>query len=201
MKFHHQSLRAAWAVLACIAASQAALAESTYATSTDFLGLGSMTTAARADFRIDIPRFVFLQVGTGTLLANNGTIDNIVFQPTLTQVGTGTPINATPTSGNLGNGAVTVHIIGNAGNVTLRGVSSPALPTNPATNTTIPWSQLLVTATNGITHPTINGANSVFNATSNVVNRAGQWTYRYANTTTPTPGTYTSTVTYTASTP
>lgn len=200
MKIEFLSVRAVCAVVATICISQCARAESSYLIFSDFLGSGSGSTSARADFSIAIPRFVFLRVGTGTLLSNNSTVDTIVFQPALAQVGTGSPISATGASGDLGNGTVTVRVIGNVGNVTLRSVSSPALLTNSVNGATIPWSQLLVTAVN-IAHPTINGANSVFAATNNVVNLAGQWTYRYANTITPVPGTYQSTVTYTASTP
>lgn len=184
-----------------VAAALLAVAPGAFAESNITVGTGTISASARANIRIEIPRFVFLRVGTGTDLAQNTTVNDIVFQPTVAQIGNSTAVNATAASGDLGNGVATVQVISNGGNITLRGTGSPSLLTNSATGTTIPWSELQVTATNNITHPTIGGANSTFNAVNNVVNLKGTWTYRYANTTTPAGGNYTSTVTYTASTP
>lgn len=180
--------------LAVLAVPLAAQAESNVTT-----GAGTISATARVNFSITIPRFIFLQVGTGTLLAANATIDTISFTPAVAVVGNGTAVAATAGSGNLGNGGVTVRIIGNAGNVTLGAVSAPALLTSGAN--TIPWTQVSTAITGGATHPTINGANASFTATANVVNITGTWIYSYLNTVTPASGTYTSQVTYTATTP
>lgn len=180
--------------LAVLAVPLAAQAESNVTT-----GAGTISATARVNFSITIPRFIWLQVGTGTLLAANATIDTISFTPAVAVVGNGTAVPATAGSGNLGNGGVTVRIIGNAGNVTLGAVSAPALLTS-GTNT-IPWTQISTAITGGATHPTINGANASFTATANVVNINGTWIYSYLNTVTPASGTYTSQVTYTATTP
>jgi len=161
-------------------------------------GTGTITATARVNFSITIPRFIFLQVGTGTFLAANGTIDTISFTPTVAVVGNGTAVAATAGSGNLGNGGVTVRIVGNAGNVTL-GATGPANLTSGGN--TIPWTQIATAITGGATHPTINGTNATFTATANVVNVSGTWVYSYLNTVTPASGTYTGTVTYTATTP
>ena len=161
-------------------------------------GAGTITATARVNFSITIPRFIFLQVGTGTLLAANATIDTIAFTPAVAVVGNGTPVAATAGSGNLGNGSVTVRIIGNAGNVTL-GATGPANLTSGGN--TIPWTQVSTAITGGATHPTINGANATFTAVANVVNVNGTWTYSYLNTLTPASGTYTGQVLYTATTP
>lgn len=158
----------------------------------------SINATARVNFSILIPRFIFLQVGTGTLLAANATVDTIDFQPALAVVGNGTAVAATAGSGNLGNGGVTVRVIGNAGNVTL-GAAGPANLTSGSNN--IPWTQISTAITGGATHPTINGASAAFTATAGVVNVNGTWTYTYLNTATPAAGTYTGTVTYTATTP
>lgn len=181
-------------VLAVLSVPLAAQAESNVST-----GTGTLTATARVNFSITIPRFIWLQVGTGTLLAANSTIDTISFTPAVAVVGNGTAVAATAGSGNLGNGGVTVRIIGNAGNVSLGAVSSPTLLTS-GTNT-IAWTQISTAITGGATHPTINGANATFTATANVVNINGTWIYSYLNTVTPASGTYTSQVTYTATTP
>lgn len=181
------------AVLTALAAPLAAQAESNVTT-----GAGTITATARVNFSVTIPRFIFLQVGTGTLLAANTTIDTISFTPAVAVVGNGTPVAATAGSGNLGNGGVTVRIIGNAGNVTL-GATGPANLTSGAN--TIPWTQISTAITGGATHPTINGANATFTATASVVNITGTWIYSYLNTVTPASGTYTGQVLYTATTP
>lgn len=179
------------AVAIALASPLAARAESNVTT-----GVGTISATARVNFSITIPRFIFLQVGTGTLLAANATVDTISFAPAVAVVGDTTPVAGT--GGNLTGGAVTVRIIGNAGNVTLAA-------TGPANLTSggdaIPWTQIGTAITGGATHPTINGANALFTAASNVVNVNGTWTYSYLNTITPAAGAYTGQVLYTATTP
>src|SRR5262249_23310603 len=79
-----------------------------------FTSAGSNTTA-HLDFQITIPRILFLQVGTGTALANNTGINLITFTVPAANVGDGTVINASATSGDIGNGTVTARVIGNNG--------------------------------------------------------------------------------------
>jgi len=159
-------------------------------------GSGTINAQARVDFSITIPRFIFLQVGTGTLLANNTAIDAISFAPGVSVIGNNTPV--TGAGGNLGSGGVTVRIIGNAGNVSL-GASGPANLTSGAN--TIPWTQISTAITGGATHPTINGTNANFGASNGVVNINGSWVYSYLNSVTPAAGTFTGQVQYTATTP
>lgn len=182
------------AVATAVALPMAAQAESNVTSAPS----GTMSATARVNFSVLIPRFIFLQVGTGTLLAANATIDTIAFTPAVAVVGNGTPVAATLASGNLGSGSVTVRIIGNAGNVTL-GATGPANLVSGSD--TIPWTQISTAITGGATHPTINGANATFTAASGVVNINGTWVYSYLNTITPAAGTYTGQVLYTATTP
>lgn len=161
-------------------------------------GTGTLNATARVNFSILIPRFIFLQVGTGSFLAANGTVDNIDFTPALTVIGDNSVVAATAGSGNLGNGGVTVRIIGNAGNVTLA-ATGPANLTSGAN--TIPWTQISTAITGSATHPAINGASAAFPATAGVVNINGSWVYTYLNNATPAAGTYTGQVLYTATTP
>ena len=186
--------------LAAVVALSAALPMAAQAESNVSTGAASpLSASAKLDFRITIPRFVFLQVGTGTFLANNTAVDEIAFAPAVAAVGGG---SVAGTGGNLGGGAVTVRVIGNAGSMTL-GATGPANLTT-AGGSTIPWTQITVAATGSApTHPTINGASVALPAAAGVVNTAstGVWTYSYANTTTPAAGDYIGRVTYTASAP
>lgn len=190
-KFNRAALAAA--VATAVVLPMAAHAESNVTTGA---APASLNATARVNFSVLIPRFIFLQVGTGTLLAANATIDTIAFAPAVAVVGNSTPVAGT--GGNLTGGAVTVRIIGNAGNVTLA-ATGPANLTSGSD--TIPWTQISTAITGGATHPTINGANATFTAASGVVNINGTWTYSYLNTITPAAGTYTGQVLYTATTP
>ena len=182
------------AIVAASALPLAAHAESNVSSAAS----GTLTATARVNFSITIPRLLFLQVGTGTLLAANTNIDTIAFTPGVAVIGNSTPVPATAASGNLGNGGVTVRIISNVGNVTLA-ATGPANLTSGSD--TIPWTQISTAITGGATHPTINGSNATFTASGSVVNVNGTWIYSYLNATTPAAGTYTGQVLYTATSP
>ncbi len=179
--------------LALIAAGLcgAARAESNFQT-----GAGALTATARVDFRITIPRILFLQVGAGTLYANNTAIDLIDFVVPAANIGNATPVVATAASGNLGNGTVTAIVRGNGGNIGLTSVATGALSNGAGSS--INWSEIttsaaaLTTAT-VLTPPTLaNGtsANVPLTAVGSVVNQDAQWTYRYANSAIVPAGTY-----------
>jgi hypothetical protein len=169
----------------------AAHAESNFNTG----GGANITAQARVDFSITIPKFVLLQVGTA-----GATIDVISFSVAAANVGNGTPVAATAGSGNLGNGQVTVRVVGNNGDMTLA-ATGPATLVSGAD--TIAWSQVTVTAGGGApAHPAVNGASVNLPATGRVVNIAnGNWTYAYANANVVPAGAYTGQVTYTATVP
>jgi len=101
-------------------------------------GAGSpLTATVNLDFRIIIPKFVFLQVGTGTLLADNAAIDVVEWTPLVNQVGTG-PLAA--------NGAgVTARIIGNNGAITVNS-NTPGALSNGAGDT-IPYTDITAAST------------------------------------------------------
>ncbi|MBC8088537.1 MAG: hypothetical protein H7Z40_14830 [Phycisphaerae bacterium] len=191
MKHRTKILASAVAAAFALATPFAVNAESNITTGTG----ANITATARVNFSIAIPKFVFLQVGTGTLLAANTTIDTITFAVPAASVGQGGPLAGS--GGNLTNGAVTVRVIGNNGDMTLG--ATGIVPTSGTD--TIPWTQIGVTTAGGATHPTIGGAAATYPATNKVVNVNGSWTYNYANTVTPAFGTYTAQVLYTATTP
>lgn len=205
------SIRKALALsLALIAAglSGAAHAESNFQT-----GAGALTATARVDFQITIPRILFLQVGTGTLYANNIAVNLIDFTVPAANIGNGTPVAATAGSGDLGNGTVTAIVRGNGGNIGLTSVATGALGNGAGDS--INFSQITTTAAalstgTVLTPPTLaNGtsANVPLTAVGKVVNQDARWTYQYANSAIVPAGTYggvntnNGRVTYTATLP
>jgi hypothetical protein len=197
------------AAIALIAALPfAAQAESTFQT-----GPGALTGNARLDFRVTIPKVLFLQVGTGTANAANGTINLIDFTVNAANVGDATPVAATAGSGDLGNGIVTAKVLGNNGAVTLTSTTTGALSNGGGD--TISFSQIttaaaVLTSATPLAHPAlVDGAttNTTVPAVGKIVNRDARWTFSYANAAAVPPGTYGGTianngrVTYTASMP
>ena len=178
-------------------------------------GAGTPITAtARLDFRVTVPKVLFLQIGTGTSLAANATINLIDFTVPAANLGDATPVAATLASGDLGSGAVTARVIGNNGAVSLTSTTSGAL--SNGAGDTITFGQIGTTVTTltsatALAAPTfVDGGTSAtvtVPAAGKIVNRDAKWTFAYLNTVTPPPGTYggagvnNGRVTYTASMP
>lgn len=200
-------LKASLLAAAIAAAPLAANAES------QFNGSGSGNASARLDFRVTVPRVLFLRVGAGSDFANNATVNLIEFTPAAADLGTGAVVSGT--GGDIGGGVVTAKVIGNNGAITLTATTSGAL--GNGAGDTIPFSEIRTAATtlstatvldapalaNGASAPvTLNPATG-----SKVIVRDAQWTFTYANTAVYAPGTYggintnNSRVTYTASMP
>lgn len=186
------------------AAPLAAHAESNFVT-----GGGTLNAAARVDFQITIPNTLFLQVGTGTLFANNTAVDLIEFNVAAASIGDGNSVAATAGSGDLGNGSVTAIVRANGGNATL-GASTAGAIGNGAGDL-INWNEITTTVTalsTGTVLPApvlANGAsaNVPLAAVAGVVNQDARWTYAYDNTAVVPAGVYANNgrVTYTASLP
>jgi len=202
------------ALIMSIAAMAAGLPGMVSAESNFVTGTGTLTARANVDFQIIIPRILFLQVGTGTMFADNPAINKIDFVVPAASVGNGTPVAASAGSGDLGNGVVTAIVRGNSGNVNLVAANGGAL--SNGSGDTIPWSQITTTPTalagytTQLTPPTLANLTSttvLLTAVNKVVNQGAQWTYAYANANIVAPGTYGGTnvnnsrVTYTATMP
>jgi hypothetical protein len=197
----------------------AAHAESNFTTAA-----GAQSAAAKLDFRVVVPKMRCLQVGTGTNLANNATVDKVSFDVPAGAIGNGTAVAGT--GGDLAGGGVTVRVLGNSGTVSLTNATSGQLSSGVAGNPTVPWTDIVVTAgalattTTGYTnaaiaHPPFNNAAgggasaaaTTLAASAGLVRREGSWTFAYANTATLPAGTYGDTVgnngrvTYTATAP
>ena len=199
----------ALSVIAAVSTPMLANAESSTQT-----GAGALTATSRLDFRITIPKVLFLRVGTGGLFgaAANATIDLIDFTVPVANLGDGSTIAGT--GGDLGAGAVTALLRSNAGVVTLTANTTGAL-TN-ATTDTIPWSEISIANSNLVTPAFANtfphlaalpltGASANFAPApvAKVTNVGSTWTFGYRNTNTVPAGVYGPTangrVTYTAS--
>ena len=206
--------------LAALVSPMAALAESAMVAP----AAAAATAAAKLDFRIVVPRVLFLQVGTGTKFVANTGVDLIDFSVPAANVGDGTVVAATAASGDLTNGAVTVRVMGNgASTISLNSATTGAM--NNGSGATVGWNRIAVVAApltagtttgfnnTGIAHPTFaasntgNGTATTLNATNGVVREEGKWTFSYLNTDILAAGTYggvntnAGRVTYTASMP
>jgi hypothetical protein len=187
-----------------VAVAGIASAESNFQT-----GAGALTATAHLDFQINIPKILYLRVGTGVDRTTVATIDKITFSPAAANVGDSSVISGT--GGDLTGGVVTARVIANNGNVTFSSATLGAL--NDGAAHTISYGQIAVAAATNTTgtilaHPALaDGATTTITLTaaSNVVNQDAKWTYTYLNQTVPSQGTYggvntnNSRVTYTAS--
>ena len=188
--------------------SLAAHAESTFQSTT---GSGALNATARVDFRINIPRILFLQVGTGTLFGSNAAVDLIDFNVPAADVGNGTAVAATAGSGDLGNGVVTARVRGNGGSVGLTATTGGAL--SNGAGGTISFGQITTTSNNAsfgapvLVEGAASGTVTVAANGLGIVNQDAQWTYAYENDNVVPGGTYggvnlnNGRVTYTASLP
>lgn len=168
------------------------------------LTIGAGSAVARLDLRVVIPRVLFLGVGTGaaTPLATNATINELTFDFTTNplDVGTGLAAGSITNNGPTPAGStVPVRVFGNDGAITITA-------TNPANLTSgtdlIPFTQLSVSSDNpALPAAAFSGGTSSPTVSGRVTNQTANWTYTFANSTTPATGTYTGRVTYTATMP
>lgn len=175
--------------------------------------VAAANATARLDFRVTVPRVLFLQIGTGTSMANNATINLIDFVVPGASLGNGTAIAATAASGDLGNGVVTARVIGNNGTVTLTSTTAGAL--GNGSGSTLSFSQIkttpsVLTSATALAAPALADAattSTTVPPTANIVNRDAKWTFSFLNTALVPAGTYggvntnNGRVTYTASMP
>ena len=194
--------------LAALGLPLSAVAESSLQT-----GAGALTATARLDFRVTVPKVLFLQVGTGTALASNAAINLIDFVVPAANIGDASPITATLASGDLGSGAVTAKVLGNNGAVTLTSTTVGAL--GNGTGDTLSFAQIstaasVLTSGTALAAPALADAattSTTVPAVGKIVNRDARWTFSYLNAALVPPGTYggvntnNSRVTYTASMP
>lgn len=165
---------------------------------------------AHVDFKIVIPRVLFLQVGTGTALTNNTTVDLITFTVPAANLGDGVEIAGT--GGDLAGGVVTAKVLGNNGNVTLTSSTTGALSngTDTISFSKITTTAATLTSATALPHPILQdtggGSTTVTANALKIASQDAKWTFKYANDLPVAPGTYGGTVTngyatYTAAMP
>ena len=185
-------LSAAIAIAGISAIPTAAHAESKFST-----GTGSpLTASANLDFTITIPKFVYVRIGTGTTMATNTTVDNLVYTVPAANVGDGTAI--TGTGGDLTSGQVTARVMGNNGTSAFSSTTLGAM--NNGDGNTISWSQMNVavatnTSATALSHPSLaDGATTSINLSptsgTKVTNLDAKWTFTYKNENVVAAGTY-----------
>ena len=171
---------------------------------------GAGSAAAKLDFRVIIPRVLFLGVGTGATAvapATVATVDRVIFDYTTNPaaIGTGVAAGSITNNGLVPAGStVPVKVIGNNGQVVLTSTNSGNLVSG---TDTIPFSQITTTSSlvtiGGVSAPAATGAtaNVILTTGTKVTNAAANWTFAYANAATVPSGTYDGRVTYTAAMP
>ena len=178
------------ALVSIFAVPFSAWAESTIVTG------ATPSTTARLDFRVIIPRVLFLAVGSGaagTALAANGVIDQVTFDYTTNSGAVGSGAAAGAITGNV----VPVRVVGNNGVIALTATTTGAL-TNGVATETIPWSEITVVSDQAGTLPSpaipLTGTGAASNVTvssgTKVTNRTANWTFSYANSAVLPAGTY-----------
>ncbi len=174
-----------------------------------FINGAANPATAKLDFRVTIPRILFLRVGS-----DSATINLVDFAPTAAQLGDSSVVAGTGGDGTAP-GAVTAQVRGNNGNITLLATTGGAL--SNGAGDTIPYSQILTAATpitagallaapvlaDGASAPVVLAPTQG----SKITVRDARWTFSYANNAIVAPGTYggvdtnNGRVTYTASMP
>lgn len=169
------------------------------------------SAVARLDFRVIIPRVLFLGVGTGATavpVATNTNVDLVTFDYTTNPAAVGTGAVAGGITGNV----VPVRVVGNNGQVVLTATTAGAL--SNGAGDTIPWTQISAT-TSAATLPspvipatgTGAGSNVTISTGTKITDRSADWTFSFANSAVVPAGTYGATVannsrvTYTATMP
>jgi hypothetical protein len=154
----------------------------------------NMTATAKLNFRVAIPRVIYLRVGTGTDYTPSTTVDTVTFSPAAGNIGTGTVVAGAPAS-------VSVRVLSTGGAITLAAAGSGTGLTGAGLQT-IPWTQVTGTSSNAaLPNPVIGAAASNLAATNGVVLQNANWSFNYLNAATLAAGNYDGVVTYTATLP
>ncbi len=176
----------------------------------------AVSTSARLDFRINMGKFLFFQVGSGTFPTASSTVDTVTFtrgfatpagitngnKQAISWDGTAPVLSTVATS----NAVLPVEVRSNAGQVSIR--ASISSPLSNGTQT-IPFSDISISSSSdSLPAPPVpatgtgTAVNVVGTAFSNLVTqRTAHWTFTYNSTTSPAAGTYSGQILFTASAP
>ena len=160
----------------------------------------NMSASARLEFRVVVPRILFLSVGTASAMADNATVDQIAFNVPQNAVGNAVPVAATSGTGGY---PVTARVVGLGSSVSFTATGSAGGITGGTQS--IAWSQIAASSSGTLPHPIIGdgvaGVATNLVATAGVVDKTATWTFNYANTVPLASGSYAGQVTYTAALP
>ena len=159
-------------------------------------GLSAVT---RLNFRLTVPRIIFLRIGRGTNFADNTLVDRVTFAVNAANVGSAVPVAGVGSAG-----PVVARVLGNGGNVSFS--ASGVLGGLAKGARRIPWTQITSSTSGGtLPHPAIgngvSGAASTLTAVSGMVDQTSTWSFNYSNATPVEFGTYNGRVIYTATLP
>ncbi len=168
---------------------------------------------ASLDFRVIIPRVLFLGVGAGATAVppvNNTSVNLVTFDYTTNPgaVGAGSGSPAAVITG----AVVPVRVVGNNGQIVLTAATAGAL--SNGSGDTIPWTEISAASSLlALPSPVIPangtgaGSNVTLSSGTKITDRSANWTFSFANTAVVPAGTYgaivanNSRVTYTATMP
>ncbi len=180
-----------------VAATGSAWAESSLNTGS----AAALAASARLDFRITIPRVIFLRVGSGTDFATNPTVDTVDFNVPDGASGSGAAVAGQSSA------AITARVVGNGNNISFSATGTPG-GLNPSGGgaPTVPWTQIVAVSGGGsLPHPAIGngtaGTASSLVASGGVVDQSSSWSFSYRNNSVLPAGTYSGQVIYTAALP
>ena len=161
---------------------------------------GALSASASLDFRVIIPKMIFVSIGTGSIFADNATIDRVDFSVPTGDVGTG---NATAATSGSGAYPVTARVVSNGNSVSFTATGSAGGLTSGAQS--IPWSQIVAVSGGALPHPAIGtgaaGVASTLTGTAGVVDKSATWNFSYSNSAPLAAGNYNGRVFYTAALP
>ena len=163
------------------------------------INIGTGNAVAKLDFRVIVPRVLFLAVGTGSAgFVDNTTVDLLTYD-----------YSAAAAAATLGNStasavqSVNVRVLGNNGQINIAAAGSGTGLVGATAADIISWGEITATSSDAsnFNAPAVGGAVNPTLNSAKVTNRTATWNFAYANTTTPAAGTYNGTVTYTATMP
>lgn len=161
-----------------------------YADEAEDTGAGPYSAAVNHDFKVVVDSFLYFKLGT----AAPGTVDEIVFNVTGSNAGSGNAVAGT--GGSEGGGVAAVEVRSNAGQVTITEGANATGLTSATTSDSIDFAEIAV-STDDANIPAITLSNAggntstpVLNGASNNTLRKANWTFSYLNNTVVQAGTY-----------
>ena len=161
----------------------------------------ALAASARLDFRVIIPRVIFLRVGTGTDFASNPSVDTVDFNVPDAAAGSGAAVTGQSSA------AITARVLGNGSNISFSATgSNGGLTPSGSGAPAVPWTQIVAASGGGsLPHPAIGngapGTATTLLAAGGVVDQSSTWSFSYRNQAALPAGTYSGQVIYTAALP